>query len=281
MIIKKIINNNVAIAGKNNTEYVVMGKGIAYGAKAGDQVKEELIEKIFIFKDKSVFDRLETLIEEIPTIYLKITEAIVELAESKLKCKLNENIYISLTDHLAFAVERLNQKMEYPNAMLAEIKRFYQEEFKIGMESLDIIYKTIGVRLSEDEAGFIALHIVNSSVELGMGGLEEVTHIISEVEEMVLSYFGEQYDKESMFYQRFLTHLRFFAQCIHKKESSGENLEYLYEIVTPKFKEETACVEEISRYIEEKYNYKVKTEEQALLIVHIKCLREKCKLTKN
>lgn len=46
MIIKKILNNNVVIAeGKSGKESVVMGRGLAFQKKIGDEVEVANIEK--------------------------------------------------------------------------------------------------------------------------------------------------------------------------------------------------------------------------------------------
>ena len=67
-----------------------------------------------------------------------------------------------LTDHISFAIERQRQNMEYRNALLMEIRNFYIQEFQIGCKALEIIKERLNVELSRDEAGFIALHIVNA-----------------------------------------------------------------------------------------------------------------------
>lgn len=65
----------------------------------------------------------------------------------------NNNV---VTDHCHFAIERYKQGMVIRNVLLWEIKRLYQNEFALGLEALDIIEQRLGVRLPEDEAGFIA-----------------------------------------------------------------------------------------------------------------------------
>ncbi len=75
---------------------------------------------------------------------------------------LSDYIYLTLTDHLSFALTRHKEGMDLKNTLLWEIKRFYQKEFEIGLQALNIIEEETGFRLSEDEAGSIALHFVNA-----------------------------------------------------------------------------------------------------------------------
>ena len=70
-----------------------------------------------------------------------------------------------MTDHLGTSIERAKNKIFVRNAMLWEIKRFYKEEYKIGLKVLDKIKEKFDIELPEDEAGFIALHIVNAQLD--------------------------------------------------------------------------------------------------------------------
>lgn len=55
----------------------------------------------------------------------------------------------------------MKEGINVKNVIFWEIKRFYKEEFEIGMKVLDIIENKIGIKLLEDEVGFIVFYIVN------------------------------------------------------------------------------------------------------------------------
>lgn len=46
------------------------------------------------------------LVDEIPLYYFEMTKEIVQLAQKMLPYPLNSTIYLTLSDHLHFAVER-------------------------------------------------------------------------------------------------------------------------------------------------------------------------------
>src|SRR5699024_3117402 len=92
----------------------------------------------------------------------QISADIISFAKSNLNLKLNQSIYVTLTDHINFAIERFEQGINLQNALLWEIKRFYPHEFDLGRYALELVKERIGVELPEDEAGFIALHFVNA-----------------------------------------------------------------------------------------------------------------------
>ena len=98
------------------------------------------------------------------------------------------------------------------NALLWEIKRFYNHEYLIGREALSMIEKRLGVVLPEDEAGFIALHLVNASMELdSMAQTAEMTKIIQHIIGIVKYHFHMELNGYSLHYERFITHLKFFV----------------------------------------------------------------------
>ena len=130
MIIQKIINNNIISAyDESGAEIVVMGRGIGFGKKAGNQVPDDRIEKVFRIQSHSVAEQLQELLANMPLEHVKVSSDIIAYAKEHLKLKLNQSIYVTLTDHINFAIERLNQGIALENALLWEIKRLYSQEF--------------------------------------------------------------------------------------------------------------------------------------------------------
>ena len=83
----------------------------------------------------------------------------------ELRKKLNDTIYISLSDHIYTAIQRFLEGITITNSMLWDIKRFYELEFGLALKALNIIKERFQVELPEDEAAFIALHIVNAEMD--------------------------------------------------------------------------------------------------------------------
>lgn len=103
------------------------------------------------------------------------------IARKGLDKELNDGIYITLTDHINYAIERYLQGINVQNPLLWEIRQFYQEEYKIAAEALKIINQKLMVNLSEDEVGFIALHFVNAELNSEMEEVTQITKIIQEI----------------------------------------------------------------------------------------------------
>lgn len=271
MVIEKILNNNAVISlGEEQTEIIVMGRGVAFGKRPGDLIDQSRIEKVFTLKNNDLTNKLKQLIAEIPIEYITVSEEIINYAKLQLGKNLNDNIYISLTDHIHYAVERFKKGMTIKNGLLWEIKNLYKEEFQIGLEALKKIEQAFGVRLPEDEAAFIALHIVNAELNEDIGNIMAMTEIVQEVLKIVQYHYRVDFDQESLNYYRFITHLKFFAQRLVNKEFYHDaEQDDLFQIVKTRYAEAYDCALKIKEFIYKKYQYIITKEEMMYLTIHI------------
>ena len=269
MEISKVLNNNVAVVIENNEEKIVMGRGICFKKKTGDTIEPETIDKVFYLHNQEVLSRFKELVVDIPLEYLEIGEEIMDEVRLSLGKALNDNIYISMVNHIYTAVVRAKDDILVKNALLWDIQRFYKEEYQIGKKALGIIEKKTGVLLPNDEAGFIALHIVNGQLDEDVHDMYEITKIMQEIENIVRYHFKIEFNEESAYYYRFITHLKFFAQRLveHKKQNKQED--DLLEVVQVKYANAYQCVEKIAIYIKNQYNYELYDEEKLYLTIHI------------
>ena len=107
MKIAKILNNNVVVVlDEQQREQVVMGRGLAFQKRTGDELDESKIEKIFALQSDELVRRLSELLNQIPLEVMTACDRIIELARGRLG-KLQDSLYITLTDHCFFAIERL------------------------------------------------------------------------------------------------------------------------------------------------------------------------------
>ncbi|MEJ8303867.1 BglG family transcription antiterminator LicT [Saccharibacillus sacchari] len=270
MQILRVLNNNVITSlDENETEIVVMGRGLAFQKKPGDEVETDKIEKIFRPESNDSSRKLKELLEQIPMEYVQLTEDIRKLAALMLDKEFGDTIYLSLTDHIHFAVERHQRGLDIKNGLLLEVKSLYKAEYQVGRSALNLIKDRLGVELPDDEAGFIALHLVNAQLGEEMPVLMDITKIIQDILDLVRKYFGLKYNEDSISYYRFVTHLKFFAQRLISGDHSGNNYDSLYEIVKENCPEAYPCTELIEAYIAEHYDYRLNKEEMLYLTIHI------------
>ncbi|KHT22864.1 BglG family transcription antiterminator LicT [Pectobacterium carotovorum] len=274
MKIAKILNNNVVtVIDENNNESVVMGRGLGFKKHSGDLLDETLIERVFVMKSGELTSRLQELLSEIPMDVITTADKIILLAKERLPGKLQNSVYISLTDHCHFAIERHKQGVDIRNVLLWEIKRLYPKEFAVGLEALDIIEQRLAVRLPEDEAGFIALHLVNAQLDSEMPEVLQITKIMQEILNIVKYQLSLDYNEQALSYHRFVTHLKFFAQRLIGKSTVFSDDESLHDVVKERYQLSYRCAEKIQVHIVQKYHYTLTKEELMFLTIHIERVR--------
>jgi len=270
MKIEKVYNNNVVSAfNEENIELVVMGKGLAFQKKPGDEIEEEKIEKVFTLKNKDMSDRFKTLLYEVSLELMEVTEEIIQLAKEKIGRELSDSIYVSLTDHINFAIERNNKGLDIKNALLWEIKKLYKDEFSIGLEALNMIKNKLHVTLPEDEAGFIAMHIVNAELNEEMPNIVNITKTMQDILKIVKYHFSIDFNEDSLNFFRFVTHLKFFAQRLYSKTYMESEDDFLFEAVKNKHKDAYECTEKINDYVKKQFDYELTNDEKLYLTIHI------------
>lgn len=209
-IIKQLNNNIVVAADEQGHEIVLMGKGIGFGARPGMEADLTKVEKKFVGLSSEKHTRqLAELLERIPTAHLELGMEIAKLAQERIGKPLNETLVLMLSDHVSFAIEREKKGMSLENALLWEIRKFYPDEYKIGQEALGLIERETGVGLSEDEAGFIAMHVVNAQYGDGVPVAQDILQLIQDVINLVRYTYAIDLDEDSLDYIRFVTHLKF------------------------------------------------------------------------
>ncbi|MCC3356400.1 BglG family transcription antiterminator LicT [Bacillus sp. REN16] len=272
MKIEKVLNNNVIMAkNETNQEVVVMGKGLAFHRKAGDTIDPTKIEKAFILQKYGVSDKLAKLLKDTSELYLNISSNIIDYAKLHLTHKLDDYLYVALTDHISFAVSRYKQGILLKNPLLWEIKRYYKPEFQVALKALDMIEKETGFRFDDDEAASIALHLVNSQLsQANMSAVFQMTEIVNDILKIVEDHFQMELDESSVNYERFLMHLRFVASEFVRKEKVTNTLDELfYEQIQQKFPEAFQCMQKVVSYLKEKADQEISIDDKVYLSVHI------------
>jgi len=271
MNIVKVYNNNIVLAKNGNDEVIAIGSGIGYHKKINDPLEEAKIEKVYRFESKQQ-NQLHQLMDRVPVIYFRISEVIATKAMKQLNVELNSQILISLSDHICYAVERKKRGYDVPNFMLNEIKVLYEAEFKIGLWALRLIKANLDMDLGEDEAGYIAMHIVNATTNLSSNhsNISKILRFIKEAQRIVEDEFQVELKENDLNYSRFITHLKFlgrhmFAHDEHRKE----NLDELYTFFVKQDQKLEDCVNQIEEYVREQFHYTLEQYEKVYLMIHI------------
>lgn len=271
IIIEKVINNNIISAyEKSGAEVIVMGRGIGFKKKQGEVVPADQISKIFRIKSRTLTEQFKELLANMPLERVRISDEIISHAKDHLKLKLNQSIYVTLTDHINFAIERVRQGIEPQNALLWEIKRFYPQEFQLGIYALELIQDRLGILLPEDEAGFIALHFVNAEYGTDIRDAVKFPDQMQAIVDIVEHDLGILLDESSLHYERFVTHIKFLIQRIYRKELLSSEDRELSLMMQRKYPREYQCSVKVAEYIMQATGSRLSEEEIMYLSVHIR-----------
>lgn len=269
MIIKRIYNNNVALVDDDGIERIAVGRGLTFQRQRGDELDASAADKIFTLEDPATITQLERLIKGIPSEYLTIAEEIVEMLRRESDLTINDSVLIALVDHISVSLERERSGIPCENPLLIEIKQFYKKEFELARRAAQIIHKHLGIWISEEEVGFITLHIVNATMNQRADHLVLSIKMIQEILDIVARDFNLTYDENSIQYERFLRHLQFFAQRVLNKNAAQSEDTFLFNLGKDQYPAAFECTESIGEHVRRTYGCTITDAEKGYLVYHI------------
>lgn len=275
MRIKKFLNNNVVLLKKGSNEIIGFSTGISFKNKIGDDVLEEDFEKVFVLDTHAMLEHFSYQLSKCDPLYVKLVTKIVDYAKQNYNLNINDYIYLTLLDHIEFTLHRIRQNMTFRSPLQWDIKRFYPEEYKIGVYSVQVLEQELNIQIPTEEAISIALHFVNvQSQKKDMTVTNEIAKFIEDVLTIVKYEYKTSFDEYSFHYSRFVTHLHYFAQNIinHTMPIYEENDLHVY--VEKMYPVSFQCVQKIKIYIFNTYEITISENEEIYLTLHIQKLTE-------
>lgn len=271
MQIKKIYNNNIAmVINEKGDEVILVGKGIVFGMKKGDEIQAENAEKKFELKGEAKH-KFEKMIQDTPLDYILVSEEIIAYFKEHSTKILDDGIYVTLTDHIANTIERIRMGIDFDMAMLLNVKSLYREEYKLALHAIELLRNAFHLHIDDNEANFITLHIVNAEFKSNMMQIYTITSILESINNIVLKCFKIEV-QDNYDFDRFLIHCRFFVQRIVNAEADAQQSaanQEIFQIMKEHSVRQYACVNEIAQMLEKKYNYIVNDEEKLYLLIHL------------
>ncbi|MGL6106176.1 BglG family transcription antiterminator LicT [Romboutsia sp.] len=271
MVIQKIYNNNVVLVIdiESKKELVLTGKGIGFQKKPGQNVDRDRVEKKFITEDENFTNKIRKLASEVDEKIFKASNDIISYGEQLLGVELDEYIYASLTDHISFALKRNRENIDIKNDLLYEIKRIHKKEFEVGKWAVEYLNKEFDANFPIDEAGFLAMHIVNANYKETTHESFLMTKIVKEILNIIRYYYSIEFEEDEFNYDRLVTHLKFFAKRLIEKEQVENKDNELIHLIKIQYEKAYNCAIKIKTFIEEHYDYKITDDEILYLTLHI------------
>jgi beta-glucoside operon transcriptional antiterminator len=211
MLIRTILNNNsVRTLLPDGSPAIVVGRGVGYRKRQGEEIDESLIEQTFIPRTREALGQLVQMLQEIPLEHVRLAAEITDLAIAELGVEGGQALLLPIADHLNFAIRRAEQGIHMEHPLRWEIQTLYPKEAALGRQAVRLINARLRCALPSDEAVAFAMHFVNAQFSgEGMERAFAMTRTIQRVFELVQTTLGRPVDQESMSAARFVTHLRY------------------------------------------------------------------------
>lgn len=268
--INKILNNNAIEILENGTEIIIIGNGVGFNHKVNDYITMKENYKLYTLQNNLLKIQFKALLNEIPFKCIELTQEIIDMVKTDLNRNFNQGLLVSLSDHINFVSKNYLKGYGSYSLVSEEIKRFYHEEYEVGLKALDLINRYYQINLNKKEASAIAFHLINAEFNNNVSKTTSILKSIDDILNIIEANFGLELQEDSLYYSRLVIHLKFFMQRVIKGESDDENFEKL--IISAKSdinKKIGITLDSIERYLNEEFDYVLSEAERFYLLVHI------------
>lgn len=270
MKVKQVYNNNVLLAEDyQQQEVILLGKGIGFGLKRGDEVTPDRVEKIFELSMEEQY-KFQEIVNTLPLDYIMLSDQLVQIIKADLTTAISDSIYITLTDHVYNIMERYQKGIFFDKHVLANVKRLYSREYQTALACVALLRRELDVKIPDDEASFIALHIVAAESQVDFVDLDILTQMTEQMLKIINNCFPNL-DQAGFRYERLSLECRFFAKKVienQRKKISRHTDDDVANFET-KYQTEFQCVYQIMVLYKEKYQYSISIDDQIFLLMQL------------
>lgn len=271
----KGFNNNILLVKDDEGEKILLAKGIGFGKNFGERVEKTVkVDKVFAMENIQNKKNFKDLINHGNEKIIGMCEEVIYMIEQELGEELDEKIHISLTDHVSFAIRRIQNGEEIQNPFIVETETLYKQEIEIAQKVAHIIEDTMGIEIPYGECGFIALHIHSARNKGRLSNTVKFTYVTNSIIEFIEDELDIYVDRQSLDFARFSTHIRFAIERI-LNETTIKN--ELLKVIKKTYKESYKLAKKASRIIEDQLDVDVPDDELGYLAIHIERFKEAAK----
>lgn len=271
MLVAKTINNNiVSCLDDAGQELIVMGRGLGFQCKPGTPIQQDLVEKVFHLEDPQQADRFKALVSKLPPEYIQLCTKIIDYASEVLNVRLQESLYLTLTDHVCFAIQRQQQGISFHNVLEHEVRIFYPQEYTIGLHAIALIHDELGILLPEDEAASIALHLVNAEWDGCLQDTLRTTQTLHDILAFLSKHPTLHLHADDPYYDELVVLLKFLLQrCFDNAKVPAPDTEFIH-MVQQHFTTSYDIAKTIIQQLEKLCGHPISDEETAYLAIRIR-----------
>lgn len=221
----KVLNHNgvIVIDNQDKKEYVLLGKGIGFGKKVGEEMERPLECSIYSLQSTSAKGDAEKLIKSVEPEYFEMANAILNEAEARFG-KIDRSILFPMADHIAFAVKRIQNGEQISNPLTDDIKVLFHAEYKIACMLREMLKKAKGIAVDDDEIGYVALHIHSALEKESVALSMQMAGAVRECVSLIEAQKGIKINIMSLSYNRLMNHVKYMVARAMTKESLKVNM---------------------------------------------------------
>lgn len=263
----KVLNNNGILVYHNETgrELILMGNGVGFGKKPTQQIEDMPGAKVYSLVTRQKQQSVLKVVNGIQPGFIEAAGRIIEEAE-KVFSEVNHEILLPMADHIAFAAKRAKENRQIPNPFTPDIRVLFSKEYTVAMRGRDIIREMMGYEISDDEVGFLTLHIHAGLSDEQVSVTLDTTRIINEGIRMIEKGFSQKLQEDSLAYTRLMSHLYYMVARTRNGESTKVDFN---DFIFTNYPETGRVAEMVCSYMGNELKKPVAKEEIGFLAIHI------------
>ena len=233
--VKKVLNHNAVITvySENNKEYLILGKGIGFGRKVSERIEVRPEDTVYFLQESTDRGDAWEMARTIDPECLEIADEILNEAE-KTFGKIDRSILFPMADHIEYAVKRVKNREQISNPLTEDIRILFHMEYKVALCIVPILERRMGIRMEEDEVGYIALHIHSAIEDEKVSQAMQMAQAVRECISLVENEIGKSIDVMSLSYNRLMNHIRYMVARAISGEKLKVNMNDYMEIKFPR-----------------------------------------------
>lgn len=263
----KVLNNNGILVYHNETgrELILMGNGVGFGKKPTQQIEDMPGAKVYSLDTRQKQQSVLKVVNGIQPGFIEAAGRIIEEAE-KVFSEVNHEILLPMADHIALAAKRAKENRQIPNPFTPDIRVLFSKEYTVAMRGRDIIREMMGYEISDDEVGFLTLHIHAGLSDEQVSVTLDTTRIINEGIRMIEKGFSQKLQEDSLAYTRLMSHLYYMVARTRNGESTKVDFN---DFIFTNYPETGRVAEMVCSYMGNELKKPVAKEEIGFLAIHI------------
>lgn len=263
----KVLNNNGLLVydERAKRELIFLGNGVGFGKRPTEKLADIKGAKVYSLVTRQKNQSVLKVVNGISPEFIEVAGRIIEEAE-KVFHEVNHEILLPMADHIALAAKRARENRQMANPFTPDIRVLFSGEYSVALKGRDIIREMTGCEITDDEVGFITLHIHAGLSDEQVSVALDTTRIINEGIEMIEEAFGQKLPKDSLAYTRLMSHLYYMIARTRRGETTNVDFNDFIFTNYPKTGEMARAV---CRFMEKELKKPVGKEEIGFLAIHI------------